>query len=101
MGKPGESSADSIAIEVAFARPDKQRLIALAVPAHTPVREALELSGIAAAFDEIDTATCAVGVFGRVVDDDYVLQPGDRIEIYRELSIGPREARRARAAKRS
>ncbi|MBT8441918.1 MAG: RnfH family protein [Gammaproteobacteria bacterium] len=98
MAKADASSAGAIAVEVAYARPDIQRLIELIVPAQTSVREALELSGIGDGFDEIDTATCAVGVFGRAVDDDYVLRPGDRIEIYRPLHIDPRAARRARAA---
>lgn len=101
MGEPGERSVELIPIEVAYARPGKQLLIELMVPAQTSVREALELSEIDEAFDEVDTATCAVGVFGRVVDDDYVLRSGDRIEIYRPLSVDPREARRARAANRS
>ena len=100
MAEADASSADAIAVEVAYARPDIQRLIELTVPARTSVREALELSGIGDAFDEIDTATCAVGVFGRAVDDDYMLRPGDRIEIYRPLHIDPRAARRARAANR-
>lgn len=100
MGEGGESSAERIPIEVACARPGKQLVIELMVPAQTSVREALELSRMDDVFDEIDTATCAVGVFGRVVDDDYVLRSGDRIEIYRPLSVDPREARRARAANR-
>lgn len=41
------------------------------------------------------------GVYGKKVANDYVLQPGDRLEFYRPLVIGPKEARRLRAQKQS
>ncbi|WP_256489228.1 RnfH family protein [Dyella lutea] len=40
-----------------------------------------------------------VGVFGRRVDDDFVLGDGDRLELYRPLTADPKEARRRRAAR--
>ena len=39
-----------------------------------------------------------LGVFGKTVADDYVLQAGERVEIYRPLLIDPKENRRRRAA---
>jgi putative ubiquitin-RnfH superfamily antitoxin RatB of RatAB toxin-antitoxin module len=44
-------------------------------------------------------ARCPLGVFGRVVADDYGVQAGDRVEIYRPLEREPREARRELAAR--
>ncbi|MDD9868996.1 MAG: RnfH family protein [Gammaproteobacteria bacterium] len=41
----------------------------------------------------------AVGVFGRRVALDCVLEEGDRIEIYRPLRRTPMEARRIRAGR--
>ena len=98
MDERGSKSPDTIVVEVAYARPDAQRLIELAVPAGTPLREVVRLSGVADIFTELDPATCPVGVFGRTVDDDYLPGAGDRVEIYRPLIVEPREARRARAA---
>ena len=40
-----------------------------------------------------------MGVFGKKVADDYVLQAHDRVEVYRPLLIDPKENRRRRAAK--
>lgn len=37
------------------------------------------------------------GVFNQVVKEDYCLQDGDRIEVYRPLEIDPKQARRIRA----
>ena len=40
------------------------------------------------------------GIFGvKVVDQTQVLQAGDRVEIYRALTINPKDIRRKRAAK--
>lgn len=96
-----------IEIEVAFATPAKQRIIAMKVPRGTTAREAAELSGIAEEFPEIDLDAAVMGIFSRKLDGkrapapgDYVLKPRDRIEIYRPLHITPMEARKLRTARR-
>jgi putative ubiquitin-RnfH superfamily antitoxin RatB of RatAB toxin-antitoxin module len=38
----------------------------------------------------------AVGVWGRVKSNDYVLRADDRVEIYRPLKADPKDARRAK-----
>ena len=90
-----------IDVEVCFARPDVQRLAVVRVGAGTKVREVLARSGLIEQFPEIDAAGCPLGVFGVRVDDDYAPADGDRIEVYRELRLAPREARRARARRRT
>lgn len=100
MDEATAPAAPAIDVEVAYALPDRQRLVALSVADGTAVREVLALSGLADAFPEIDPVTCPIGVFGRVVDDDYRLRTGDRVEIYRELRVNPRQARRERARRR-
>lgn len=86
-------------IEVVYALPDRQRLVRLAVESGTTARSAALGSGLDQEFSELDLAACALGVFGRRVADDYELQSGDRLELYRPLRNEPREARRRRAAK--
>ena len=93
------ASASEIDIEVAYARPDEQVVLALRVPAGTTAREAIERSGILTQFPEIRLADNPVGVYGRVVDPGRALENGDRVEIYRPLEVDPREARRLLAEK--
>ena len=62
-------------------------------------REVVRRSGIEQHFSEIDLEHCDIGVFGKAITDDYVLEAGDRIEIYRPLIADPKEVRRQRAAK--
>ena len=83
-------------IEVAYAMPERQVLIALEVEEGTTALQAIERSGIIREFPQADPAH-GVGVFGKQVAPDTVLRDGDRVEIYRPLIADPKEARRTRA----
>ena len=83
-----------IAVEVAYALPGEQVVVALQLPAGATVREAIVRSQLSQRF-AIDGAP--VGVFGRVVPMETVLRDGDRVEIYRKLAVDPTQARRDRA----
>lgn len=88
-----------IDIEVAYARPERQVVLALRVPAATTAREAIERSGILSQFPEIRLDNNPIGIYGQVVEPGRKLEMGDRVEIYRPLEIDPREARRLLAEK--
>lgn len=88
-----------IEIEVVFGDRESQRLQRLKVAAGTTARQAVEL--IQADEAAPQWANAPIGVFGKKVRDDYVLQPHDRVEIYRPLLIDPKEARRLRVAKKA
>ena len=89
---------DKIMIEVAYALPKKQIIIPVLVPKGVSVKEAIELSGVLAKFEDIDLATSQVGIFGKVTTLDKTLRNHDRIEIYRPLVADPKEIRRKRVA---
>jgi putative ubiquitin-RnfH superfamily antitoxin RatB of RatAB toxin-antitoxin module len=92
--------ADNLHIEVAYALPDKQRILSAQVPKGTSIRTAVELSGIAKEFPDLDLAAAPLGIFGKAVrNTDELVKDGDRIEIYRPLLIDPKQARANRAAK--
>jgi putative ubiquitin-RnfH superfamily antitoxin RatB of RatAB toxin-antitoxin module len=90
--------AETIAIEVAYAKPDEQVIIAIDVPLGTTLLQALEQSGLLERFPEIDTAKMKVGIFGKLKKTDQVLQAGDRVEVYRPLIADPKQVRKERAA---
>jgi len=91
-----------IRVEVAYALPERQILIALDVPEGCTAREVLLRSDIAEQVEGLDVAQAAVGVFGRRVEDpgSHTLSDGDRVEIYRPLRVDPMESRRRRAKAR-
>jgi uncharacterized protein len=84
-------------VEVAYASAVQQKIITLEVPAGCTIQEAIDLSGMLQLFPEIDLNKQAVGVFSRKQTLTTVLNNGDRVEIYRPLTIDPKEARRAKA----
>jgi putative ubiquitin-RnfH superfamily antitoxin RatB of RatAB toxin-antitoxin module len=81
-------------VEIVFAAPDTQLLLELKLNAGTTVERALELSGIYEKFGNVDMTKLPVGIWGKLVGRDRIVENGDRIELYRELEIDPREARR-------
>ena len=82
---------DMIKVEVAYATPEKQRIIEVEVPVGTTVAEAVRHSGIEREFPELTLNGMPMGVFGRKVPkpDREELHAGDRVELYRPLPITP------------
>jgi len=89
-------------VEIAYARPDRQRIVTLQVPEGTTMSEAARLSGIDELFPEINLDEIDMGIFGKVIKKpaEHPLREGDRVELYRPLKIDPKQARLNRARKK-
>ncbi len=92
-------SEEKINVEVAYALPQKQKIIALVVEPGTTALEAAKMSNINSYFEGINVSQLDMGVFGKSVKQSYVLRNGDRVELYRPLIADPKEVRKQRAAK--
>ncbi|MCY4357791.1 MAG: RnfH family protein [Gammaproteobacteria bacterium] len=106
MGADNRAHADTLAVEVACATPEKQCVIRLKVVRGTTALQAVRKSGIADEFPELDTESSPMGIFSMRLDgrrlplpSEYVLQARDRVEIYRPLLIDPKQARLNRVAR--
>ena len=88
-----------IDVEVAYANPGQQVIVALKMPEGTTAEQAILASNLLNRFPEIDGADLKAGIFGSVCKLDQPLRKDDRVEIYRPLIHDPKEARRQRAAK--
>lgn len=93
-----EPKPETIAVEVAYALPEKQVIIALDVEPGTTLAQAVERSGILSQFPEIDLTVNKVGIFGKLSKPGVVLREKDRVEIYRKLIADPKKVRKERAA---
>ena len=82
------------------ARPGEAREVALELPVGASVLDAIRASGAMQGDDAVDISTQAVGIWGRIAALEARLGEGDRVEIYRELAMDPKEARRRRAGRR-
>ena len=91
------ASTNFLAVEVAYATPQRQMLVKLHVPAGTTVEQAIEASGLREHFPAIEQRPI-VGIFSRKAGLQDHLKAGDRVEIYRPLLADPKEARREKAS---
>jgi putative ubiquitin-RnfH superfamily antitoxin RatB of RatAB toxin-antitoxin module len=91
--------AETITVEVVYALPERQELIALKLPPGSSAMDAVKASSILDRHQEIDLqGKNRIGVFGRAVKPEQPLRDGDRIEIYRPLIADPKAVRKERAA---
>lgn len=92
---------DRIRVEVAYALPDKQKLLSLEVPRGSSVRDVALRSGMDEHFPGLDLAAAPLGIFGKAVPrpEQRLIEEGERVEIYRPLLADPKEVRKQRAAK--
>lgn len=91
--------AEQIAVEVAYALPQRQTLLSLSVAVDSTVQQVIENSGILQTHPEIDLNKNKVGIWSRTVKLAERVRAGDRIEIYRPLIADPKDMRRRRAEK--
>ncbi|AWB67242.1 RnfH family protein [Saccharobesus litoralis] len=88
-----------ITIEVTFALPHKQTLLAISVNDGETIENCILQSGILREYPEIDLSVNKVGIWSRNKKLSDTVREGDRIEIYRPLIADPKEVRRRRAEK--
>jgi len=81
-------------IGVAYADKFKQTWLKLDVPEGSTVSEAILRSGLLAQFPEIDLNRNKVGIFGKIVKLDAILEEGNRVEIYRPITADPETVER-------
>ncbi|HVY07221.1 MAG TPA: RnfH family protein [Burkholderiales bacterium] len=89
----------TIRVEVVYALPHEQRVVELELAAGARVADAIRESGIVEAMPGGWNTGIRVGIWGSRAGADTELRDGDRVEIYRELTADPKQARRQRAGR--
>jgi putative ubiquitin-RnfH superfamily antitoxin RatB of RatAB toxin-antitoxin module len=83
-----------IRVRIVYALADKVWEKELPLPRGTTATEAVIASGIFNEIPGLAGTTLKLGVFGELAGEHYMLEDGDRLEIYRPLISDPKEARR-------
>ena len=86
-----------ITVTVAYATPERQLEIPISVEPNCTAAMAIKKSGIMKEFPDINLATAVIGIHSKKVMIDASLRDKDRIEIYRPLTMDPKQARLLRA----
>lgn len=71
----------------------------VSLPPGSAVADALAASGVLRQYPEIDATDLLLGVWGRKAGAGQLLRDKDRVEIYRDLKVDPKVARRERFVK--
>ena len=91
-----------ITVEIVYAPSnDAYSIKKCSVSAHANVAMAIRRSGMLQEYKELKIEDLKVGIYGKKVALDELLNDGDRIEIYRPLVIDPMAARRLRVKKKN
>ena len=86
-----------IKVSIVYATTEKQSVFESTVARGTSAQELIEKSAFMTQIDALSSTNIddlQIGVFSEKVELDYLLEEGDRVEIYRPLTADPKEVRR-------
>lgn len=90
----------SLCVTVAYSpRAGEVDEVAVQLEEGATLGDALKASGLLERHPQIDPAVHKVGIWGRVQPLTTPLRERDRVEVYRPLTVDPKEARRLRYRK--
>ena len=85
-------------VEVIYALPNEQKSFFVESDKSMTVRQVIQQSKIVHKYPELENLEeLKVGIYSEVVDLDHPVKDKDRVEIYRSLTIDPKQARMLRA----
>jgi len=86
-----------VIVTVVYALPDRQHVLRTEVAPGTTVGQAIMASGLLELEPALRDSELRAGVWNHRIALDAMVREGERIEVYRPLTVDPKEARRIRA----
>lgn len=77
-------------IGVVYAESNQQIVLSIELPENSTVLEAIEHSGILSRCPQVNLKKQKVGIYGKIVKLTTSLSDGDRVEIYRPITVDPK-----------
>lgn len=84
-------------VTVVYGLPERQHVLRTEVAPGTTVVQAIMASGLLELEPALRDAELRAGIWNHRVALDAMVRAGERIEVYRPLTVDPKEARRIRA----
>lgn len=84
-------------VTVVYASADARHVLHVELQSGATIEQAIDASGLLSLAPELHRGALDVGIWNRVARLDAVVRAGDRIEVYRPLTVDPKEARWIRA----
>ena len=83
-------------VGVCYAEVDRQSWMRLEVPDSSTIEDTIKLSGLLKLYPEINLSNQKVGIFGKIATLNTAVKEGDRVEIYRQITVDPQLVQRRR-----
>lgn len=100
MAESDAATIGGLRVSVAASRkPGEVQEWSLQLPVGASVADALAASVAAGYLEQVAASHALCGIWGRVVQPDDSVCDGDRVELYRPLTVDPKVARRERFAR--
>ncbi|MGB5065097.1 MAG: RnfH family protein [Candidatus Competibacter sp.] len=77
-------------VSVAYAESGHQIWLSLDMPEGSTVQQAIELSGVLTRYPHLNLKKNKIGIFGKLAKPTAPLEAGDRVEIYRPITVDPK-----------
>jgi putative ubiquitin-RnfH superfamily antitoxin RatB of RatAB toxin-antitoxin module len=91
---PAKKMTEQVQVEIVFALPGKQTLLAVTVDQGATIADVIAVSGLVEKYPDESLQLLETGIWGHPAARDRKVREGDRVELYRQLQRDPREARR-------
>ncbi len=82
-------------VEIIYALPNRSWKQQVVVKQGQTPQEAYQASGLNS---QVGEPSPPLAIFGKIVENNDILQPGDRIDVLRPLTLDPKTSRRERVA---
>ena len=77
-------------VSVAYVEPGQPLWLNVEVPEGSTVQQAIDLSGILSRCPQLNLRKQKIGIFGKITKLTAPLAEGDRVEIYRPITVDPK-----------
>lgn len=78
-------------VSVAYVEPGQPLCLNVEVPEGSTVQQAIDLSGILTRCPNLNLKKQKIGIFGKLTKLTAPLEAGDRVEIYRPITVDPKK----------
>jgi hypothetical protein len=87
-----ESQAEKkpLAVSVTYADPENPLWLKVQVPEGSTVEDAIRATDLLTRYPDLDLKTIKVGIFGKATQLEQPLNEGDRVELYRPITVDPK-----------
>jgi hypothetical protein len=77
-------------VSVAYVEPGQPLWLSVEVPEGSTVQQAIDLSGILTRCPRLNLKKQKIGIYGKITKLTAPLSDGDRVEIYRPITVDPK-----------